>query len=102
MNEGLRADFASEPELLAHLEAAKMQLEDFYEKNYVQQPQPLAAHPRTTTQARSDMFASPQKVDFTLHYQKKDRLIVNEMKEYFKLTSEDFNTCEPLKWWLGR
>ena len=46
--------------------------------------------------------APHKKVDFTKRYQKKDRVVVNELDEYFKLTREDFDTCEPLNWWRGR
>jgi len=27
---------------------------------------------------------------------------VNELEEFFKLSHEDFDTCKPLQWWLGR
>jgi hypothetical protein len=32
----------------------------------------------------------------------KDRIMVNEIDEYFKLPWEDFECCKPLQWWLGR
>jgi hypothetical protein len=28
--------------------------------------------------------------------------VVNELEEFFKLSREDFDTCKPLQWWLGR
>lgn len=28
--------------------------------------------------------------------------MVNELEEYLKLPQEDFDSCEPLKWWAGR
>jgi len=46
--------------------------------------------------------SSPQKVNFTARYQKAPRASVNELEEYFKLPREDFETCDPIKWWVGR
>ena len=28
--------------------------------------------------------------------------MVDEVDEYFKLPQEDFESCKPLQWWLGR
>ena len=44
---------------------------------------------------------SPKKVNFTARYQKKDRGEVDELEEYYKLPREDFDSCDPLQWWLG-
>ena len=29
-------------------------------------------------------------------------MIVNELDEFYKLPCEDFDSCKPLEWWLGR
>ena len=29
-------------------------------------------------------------------------MTVNELEEYFKLLPEDFEKCDPIKWWVGR
>ena len=29
-------------------------------------------------------------------------MIVNELDEFYKLPREDFDSCKPLEWWLGR
>ena len=50
----------------------------------------------------SSSLGSPEKVNFTSHYQLKDRVDVDELEEYFKQPREDFDSCKPLKWWLGR
>jgi len=47
-------------------------------------------------------MGSPTKVNFTARYQKKDRLEVDELEEYYKLPREDFDSCNPLQWWRGR
>ena len=100
---GLKEDFTNEPELLTHLEASKKKLQQFYQKQYSRRPQPPNAStsnnlPSTTT----TVSGSPQKVNFTSRYQKRDRIAVNELEEYFKLPCQDFETCEPLQWWRGR
>ena len=43
-----------------------------------------------------------EKVNFISRYQVKDRAMVDEVNEYFKLPWEDFESCKPLQWWLGR
>ena len=45
---------------------------------------------------------SPEKVNFTSCYQMKDRVLVNELKEFFKLPHKDFKSCKLLHWWLGQ
>jgi hypothetical protein len=45
---------------------------------------------------------SLSKVNFTLRYKKRDSISCDELDEYFKLPHEDFDTCRPLKWWVGR
>jgi hypothetical protein len=101
MYEGLADDFRSEPELVAHLMASKTKLEQFYQRNYARRAQPLAATSTSSTASISSS-SSPQKVNFTSRYQKKDRVVVNEFEEYLKLPREDFEACDPLHWWRGR
>ncbi len=44
---------------------------------------------------------SPQK-NFTLHFHWKAKVVINELEEYFNLPPEDFETCNPIHWWMGR
>ena len=44
---------------------------------------------------------SPQKVNFTSCYKQHAPPTWNEVKEFFKLPQEDFETCDLLKWWVG-
>jgi hypothetical protein len=46
--------------------------------------------------------SSPSKVNFTSRYRKKDRVLRDELEEYFKLPCEDFDACKPVQWWVGR
>ena len=105
MYEGLDSeeDFATDPDLLAHLAISKEQLQVFFDTNYAPRSrQTVSRQGSSTSVTSSGSRRSPQKVDFTKRYQKKDRVVVNELDEYFKLTREDFDTCEPLNWWRGR
>jgi len=45
---------------------------------------------------------SPQKVDFTSRYRNLPQAFTDEVQEYFKLPRENFDTCDPLRWWAGR
>jgi hypothetical protein len=100
MYEGLKVDFATDPELLSHLETSKKQLQVFFNTDYVPHSRQSVGRQGSSTSLTS--LGSPQKVDFTSRYQKKDRVVINELDEYFKLPQEDFDTCEPLNWWRGR
>lgn len=102
MYQGLLDDFSSEPELQAHLESAKASLEKFYLVNYACAASTSSSISRSPSSSSVTSSGSPQKINFTSRYQRKDRVSVNELEEYFKLSQEDFDTCEPLHWWRGR
>ena len=103
MYEGLEEDFAADPDLLGHLVTSKEQLHVFFNTNYAPRScQSVSRQGSSTSVASLGSRRSPQKVDFTARYQKKERVVVNELEEYFKLPREDFDTCEPLNWWRGR
>jgi hypothetical protein len=44
---------------------------------------------------------SPQKVNFTARCKKCPSTLKDELKEFYKLPQEDFETCDPMKWWAG-
>jgi len=109
MYEGLVNDCESDQSLLMDIERAKSHLESFYRLNY-QNRVPSTGTSRATS-AKSKMKSSfntngypssPEKVNFTSRYVKKDRVVVNELEEFFKLPREDFDSCKPLQWWIGR
>jgi hypothetical protein len=99
--ESLREDYADEPELLAELEIAKINLESHFEQHYA------AATPVPSEAAESQLeLGSPQKVDFTARYKKRASAVMasDELAEYFRLTSvpEPFEVVDPLQWWYSR
>jgi hypothetical protein len=103
--EGLLADYAQDADLLADLEKAKSALHTFYHDNYSSFTSSTDEHSHSTfdlTTVPAVRNRSPQKVDFTARYKRMNRRITDELEEYFKLGQEDFDTCRPLDWWLGR
>jgi hypothetical protein len=105
MYEGLRSDYAFDPSLLADLDKSKAKLKTFYQQNYARQSQHAILRPSqslSSVSSRNSGGRSPEKVNFTSRYQMKDRILVDELDEYFKLPREDFEHCKPLQWWLGR
>ncbi len=107
MYEGLRIDCGTDTSLLADLNASKSKLHSYYLTNYRKHS---ASSSRAPQRSFSDLGSSPtlpagrspEKVNFTSRYQVKDRVAIDELEAYFKLPREDFGTCKPLQWWLGR
>ena len=92
MYEGLKLDFANDPELLADLKRSKELLEEFYDNNYAMSP------------VRSENFDDSHPIDphmsnFTSHYSSIDAEVVNGLEEYFKIKCKDFKKCNPFRWW---
>jgi hypothetical protein len=101
--DGALQDYANDPELLAYLESAKSLLHTHYILCYANcAPHSLDDVSDTTNTISSAVDGSPSKVNFTSRYKKKDQLQRDELEEYFKLPREDFDTCKPLQWWVGR
>ena len=100
---GMKADYADDEALSEYLEDSKAKLVDYFNENYmkshgstpIQTPFPAQG---TTTAPTS---GSPKKC-FTARYRRRENVTVNELEEYFKLLPEDFEKCDPIKWWVGR
>jgi hypothetical protein len=79
--EGLQDDAKDDPSALAHIDAAKAELEAHYKAKYARSlPAHLVSSPTPTTSTP----ASPQRVDFTVRYRRPTRELVDELQEYFK------------------
>jgi hypothetical protein len=101
--EGVLQDYADDPDLLEYLKFAKDLLHTHYIMCYANCTPPSLDDVVDTTHAISPATdGSPSKVNFTSRYKKKDRLLRDELEEYFKLPREDFDACKPLQWWVGR
>lgn len=98
--QGLITDCGDDVSAKADIDYAKGRLEARYLRDYHRTPRPL---PTTTSQpSATQSNTSPQKVNFTSRYKQRAPPTRNEVEEFFKLPQEDFETCDPLKWWAGR
>lgn len=102
--EGACEDYANDADLLEYLKSAKSSLRAHYEKSYASHSHSLNLSTSSLTNSANDddINESPSKVNFTSRYKKKDSISRDELEEYFKLPREDFDTCRPLEWWVGR
>ena len=103
--DGMKLDYEDDISLTEYLESAKLSLHAYFSNNYAGKhvaPSHSSFAHSSTTNMQSHLDGSPQKVNFTARYRKAPRALVDELEEYFKLPREDFETCDPIKWWLGR
>lgn len=109
---GLKDDFKDDLDLSVHLETAKANLARYFKENYLSS-QPSEPHPiplsssasissiaSTASHATTATSASPQK-NFTARFRRK-HAARDELQEFWNLQQEEFETCDPLQWWLGR
>ena len=99
--EGVKEGYEDDEDLLTYLEDSCSHLDQFFKQNYVKAKHGTTLSATGSMSSVGPAVGSPKKVNFTARYQKKDRLQVDKLKEYFKLPCEDFDSCDPLKWWLG-
>ncbi|KAF7346964.1 Transposase-like protein [Mycena venus] len=97
--EGLRRDYADDPELLAGLETAKNQLQVHYNTHY--------ANTNTAVSQQQLPPGSPVKFNIFARYGPQTGSTdsaKNELAEYFRLTNNppSFEDTDPLKWWYMR
>jgi hypothetical protein len=100
---GLKADFEDDDELLTGLEEAKIKLEAHFRRHYADKVLTSSVQPtvRAPVQSTSRIQASPEK-DFTKRYRVERRAAVDELRDYYLLSREDFKTCDPVQWWFAR
>jgi hypothetical protein len=91
----MKIDFANNVMLSKHLEESKLNLFIYFHDNCTHaaiSTPPSVASPSDQT---SPIMGSPQK-SFTARYCRKEKAPINELEEYFKLPTEDFNACDPV------
>ena len=102
----MKLDYEGDDSLATYLESSKMNLYTYYERHY-KYKHPAPSQVTCSVSGQSvDISApgpihSPQK-NFTSRFQRKAKVAINELDEIFKLPQEDFKTCSPIHWWLGR
>ena len=98
----MKTDYANDPILADHLEQSKSNLfayfNEHYANNMISTPSSV---PSPSAQTLPAIVGSPQK-SFTAQYHRKEKTSINELEEYFKLPAEDFDTCNPVQWCMGR
>jgi hypothetical protein len=99
---GMKADYANDNDLANYLKKSKESLHKQYLKDYAPANSSTPLPPPCETSSVRRAPSSPQKVDFTSRFRRKENRAVDELEEYFKLPQEDFETCNPIQWWFGR
>jgi hypothetical protein len=84
---------------LDHLKSAKDRL-DYHFRLYYANKTPVRQSQRPELSSFQQK-GSPQK-DFAARYRVKDRAVIDELQQYYKLPREDLDLCDPIEWWFGR
>lgn len=102
--DGIYEDYSDDPSLLQYLDEAMEELRKHYTANYARRADTQRAFPDQPQVHASSSAGdlSPSKVSFTSRYRRKDNIDRDELGEYFKLPREDWDHCNPLRWWVGR
>ena len=87
--------------LSSHLEQSRSDLIDHFNANYANAISVPSSSCSASVQSLPMAAGSPQK-SFTARYRRKEKNSINELEEYFKLPAEDFNSCNPIHWWIGQ
>jgi hAT family C-terminal dimerisation region len=103
----MKLDYAGNKSLSTYLKSSKQNLYEYYETNYAgqhsapSQMRDSVPGPSSEASAPPHSSHSPQK-NFTSRFQRKAKTAINKLNEFFKLPQEDFKTCNPIHWWIGR
>jgi hypothetical protein len=93
--DSMKTDYANDPILVDHLEQSKLNLVAYFNEHYANK---VISTPSSVPSVQSPpVVGSPQK-SFTAQYCRKEK---TSIEEYFKLSAEDFDTCNPIQWWMG-
>jgi hypothetical protein len=99
--EALKTDYVDDLMLSDHLEQSKANLFNYFDEHYTNANTPMSPAPSTPVPTTPPLEGLPQK-SFTARYHRKEKSSHNELEEYFKLPAKDFNTCNPIHWWVGQ
>lgn len=109
----LKDEFDDDFTMLNQLEDSKTKLRAHFSAKYMSsltssRSAQLSSTPSTSmlsvtsdlTTTTSQTNSSPKK-NFTARFQRK-HAAVDELSEFWNLEQEDFENCNPVKWWYGR
>jgi hypothetical protein len=99
--EGLKVDYGNDLTLSSHLKESKATLFNYFDENYATLPCLTPSLPPSMPVQALSMDGLPQK-SFTAQYHQRENHSINELEEYFKLSAEDSDTCNPIQWWVGQ
>lgn len=102
MYSSLKDDYKDDLTLSLYLDNAKDLLSTHFHQFYANRAQSSKQSQSTDDSPAGSTSTSRSKFDFTACYSKKEKQTFNELEEYLKLHPEDFDSCCPFKWWLGR
>lgn len=89
-------EFEDDTGLASFLQSSKDKLHTFYMTRYAN-----ISVPSPSPDPSISPLCSSLKKSFTARFQK-PRVPVDELLQFWKLPQEDFDTCDPIQWWLGR
>ena len=97
MYHGLESDFIDDPDLQKDLETAKDKLKSYYETHYAsQRDNPLVPGPINSLSSNALEVGGSS---LTACYKRWAQQTRNELEDFLKLDSKDFDTCCPFEWW---
>jgi hypothetical protein len=100
--EGIRDDYSGTPNLLEDLEKSMTDLREHFTLKYASARSMGTQRAFTEQPHASSSTGDLSMVSFTSRYKRKDNSDRDELAEYFKLPREDWDSCNPLQWWVGR
>lgn len=98
----LYCDFEHDAKLLADLEKAKHELCVYYDTHYAScKSHNSQDDPSTSSRvtAAPQVPGSPPRESFMARYKDPADEVTHQLNEYFKLSPERFDSCDPLEWW---
>ena len=97
----LKDDYADDEELLDSLCQSKAALEMHFNQFYAGHHTSPLTNSTLHQSSTVSMSGASQPHDFTVHFQKHPQTLESEVKEFFKLLPQDFQSCNPIHWWYS-
>jgi hypothetical protein len=99
--EGIRDDYSKTPDLLQYLEKSMTNLCKHFTLKCASARSTGTQRAFTERPHASSSIEDLSMVSFISRYKRGDNSDRDELAEYFKLLREDWDSCNPLQWWVG-